>query len=173
MTTRTATVLLALTLVATLLGGAVSAPRSAAMAGRPAPQFRLNDLNGKSVSLASLRGNVVVLDFWATWCGPCVRGLPVVDATIAARRRQGVKFYAINVAEPNDRVSKFVRTRGWNFGVLMDRNRAVSKNFGVGGIPHLVVIDRNGVVSATHAGFQGDDSLHNWLDHAIQDALRR
>lgn len=124
---------------------------------RPAPDFELPALEGGDVALADLNGQIVILDFWATWCGPCVQGLPQLYSTANDYGDHGVVFYAINAAEDPDTIRQFLSREGLDdLDVLIDSGE-VAQAFHVSGIPQTVVIDRDGVVRAVHVGF-GPDS---------------
>lgn len=134
-------------------------------ADMPAPDFTLTTLDGsEEISLSSLKGKVVVLDFWATWCAPCVAGLPTVDEVTKRYADKGVVFYAVDVREKPERVSKFMKKKGWDFPVLLDSEGTAGKAFDVGGIPHSVVIDRDGIIRHVHIGFGGKEALESQLE---------
>lgn len=122
--------------------------------GKPAPAFELARLGGERTSLQSLldKHQVLVLDFWATWCLPCVIGLPILEQTAAKYAEQGVGFYAVNYREAEPKVRAFIEKRGFSFPVLLDSDGLVGQAFGVRGIPHTVIIDRQGVVRHVHIG---------------------
>ncbi|MGD0390871.1 MAG: redoxin domain-containing protein, partial [Tepidisphaeraceae bacterium] len=91
-----------------------------ALEGKPAPAFSLPGLDGKDVSAPSLKGSVYVLDFWATWCGPCVASLPHLDAIYKDFKPRGVKFFAIDVNEDKNTIQKFVNDSKLAIPVLLD-----------------------------------------------------
>jgi len=135
-----------------------------------APELKLRMLNGKTMSLSSLRGKAVVLDFWATWCGPCRQTMPVVAQVEQAYRNRGVEFFAVNMQEDSATVAAFAKKNGLNIPIALDSEGRAASMFGVDGIPHIVVIGKNGTVTATHTG--ADPALGTSLTRDIDTALR-
>ena len=129
--------------------------------GAMAPDFELKTLDGETVKLSSLRGQVVVLDFWATWCGPCKRGLPVLNQVVqwAAEADMPVKFFGVNVWEQGDVAAKlklakdFWDGQKFSFASLIDSDDSVVAKYGVTGIPTSFIIGRDGKVEVVHQGF--------------------
>jgi peroxiredoxin len=139
-----------------------------AMEGKAAPDFTLRDLQDNSVSLRSLRGSVVVLDFWATWCGPCRASLPKLDELNREIADEGVKIFAVNLREEKAAAQKFAETTGLKLPVLLDESGKVAQTYAVSGIPQTVVIDKRGVIRRVIVGFSPDTEAQ--LREAIRDA---
>lgn len=120
--------------------------------GKAAPEVTFDLLAGGTQALAELKGKVVLLDFWATWCGPCVQGLPKVAEVAAKLKDQGVVFFAMNLDEKPDTIKAFLEKKKLDVAVgLADQKLAT--RFGVSGIPHTVVIGKDGVIRTVHVGF--------------------
>ncbi|MGI8905803.1 MAG: redoxin domain-containing protein [Candidatus Sumerlaeaceae bacterium] len=148
--------------------GSMSAPVTKAVAS--APDVELPLLNGGTIRLSDLRGKkAVVLDFWATWCGPCKQAMPAVAEVAQAWRGRGVEFYAVNMAEDSGTVQAFAKQQGLSIPVALDSGRA-AQAFGVSGIPHLVVIGRDGTIRSVHTGATPD--LKQTLTQELQSAVR-
>ncbi len=118
----------------------------------PAPDFTLQDLAGQTVSLSSLRGKVVYIDFWATWCGPCRAALPGLQDLSEKLNDQGLEVVTIDQGESLDQVRSFVERKKYSFRVLLDPGSAVGNVYGVRGIPTSVLVDRNGIVQSISIG---------------------
>ncbi|MDR1190593.1 MAG: TlpA family protein disulfide reductase [Verrucomicrobiales bacterium] len=149
--------LLALTLSAAGAWGQWLEFRPAAhpLEGKPAPDFTLEDANGKKVSLSALKGKMVVLDFWATWCPPCVEGLPKIWRVM--QMHPGVVFYAVNLQESNADVEKFLQMEKLaKLPVLLDKDGKVANAYQVTGIPETVIIGKDGVIRKIHVGLMKD-----------------
>ena len=121
--------------------------------GKPAPDFELETADGGKFKLSDEKGkNVVVLDFWATWCGPCVQAMPIIDKVTRAHAAKGVKLIAVNLRETEDDVKAFMKQHKLSPIVAMDRDGDTAEKYRVSGIPQTVVIDKQGNVSQIHVG---------------------
>jgi len=131
------------------------------MISKPAPQFTLEDLNGQFVSLQDLKGKTVIIDFWATWCGPCVSSFPGMQATVDKFKDDNtVQFLFVNTWENGENVkqtvAKFIQDKKYSFRVLMDLKNEVVAAYGVDGIPTKFIVDKNGNIRFKSVGFGGD-----------------
>ena len=127
-----------------------------------APSFKLTNIDGIEVSLESLKGKVVVLDFWATWCGPCIVSFPGMDkARKKFLEREDVIFLFINTREKDgeekDNVITFLEKEGYTFEVLIDDKDEMYEAYELEGIPTKVVIDKEGTMRFKKVGYYGDD----------------
>jgi len=125
-----------------LLGMAARPPR----VGGPAPEITLKDLQGQEVRLSDLRGKVVLLNFWATWCKPCKEEMPAMQVSYDKLRGQGFVVLAVNELEDTEKVIEHIRSHGHTFPVVMDHDNRVANRYGVVGLPASFLIDRQGIV---------------------------
>jgi len=114
--------------------------------GSAAGAFRLKDLSGKSVSLESYRGKVVLLNFWATWCAPCVAEMPALERLYKTHKDKGFEVVAVTVdpASSKEDIEKFVEKNGLTFAVLLDPDIALPPEYGVTAFPESFFIDKEG-----------------------------
>ncbi|WP_169835023.1 TlpA family protein disulfide reductase [Pandoraea oxalativorans] len=119
-------------------GGTLSAWRGAT------PAFSLDGLDGKTYALSQYRGRVVIVNFWATWCGPCREEIPAMGAVVRQYRQRGLALLAINYKEPATTVKPFVDKLPIDGTVLLDTDGAVYKRFGSLGLPATYLVDRAG-----------------------------
>ncbi len=131
------------------------------MVAQPAPAFELKDLEGKVVKLSDYKGKVVILDFWATWCGPCLGSFPGMKKLVEEYQKDpGVAFVFINTwqdeANKEQVVREFLEKNQYPFYVLMDSEDKVVADYGVSGIPTKFVIDPKGKIRFKSVGFEGD-----------------
>lgn len=124
---------------------------------KEAPAIELSTLDGGKFNLADLKGkNVVVLDFWATWCPPCRQALPILAEVTKAYESKGVKFYAIDLREEPGKIEAFLRSQGLSINVALDKDGKVANAYKVEGIPQSVIVGKDGIVKVVHVGFGGD-----------------
>ncbi|RMH49027.1 MAG: hypothetical protein D6685_19690 [Bacteroidetes bacterium] len=116
------------------------------LTGRPAPGFRLPGLSGHPVALSDLKGQVVLINFWATWCGPCQVEMPVLEQLHREFGDDGLVILAINLMEPFDEARAYVQRFGYTFPVLLDIDGAVAQRYRVESVPTSLLIDREGTV---------------------------
>lgn len=128
-----------------------------ALVGKPAPALSLTLLGGGTLDLAAHKGkDVVILDFWATWCGPCVRALPTLSEVAAAYKDKGVHLFAVNQREDADKIKDFLKEEKLNVTVALDPEGQSGKIYEADAIPQTVVIGKDGVVQAVHVGLLPD-----------------
>ena len=120
--------------------------------GELAPSFALADLDGNPVSLADLRGRPVIVNFWASWCGPCVDEFPLLSAAAVAHRRDGLAVVGIVFQDRSEAARDFLARMGATWPAAMDPGNAVATRFGIVWPPDSFFIDRNGVVVGRQIG---------------------
>lgn len=129
-----------------LSGCAGSATDYGSEVGKLAPDFTLTGLNGKEVSLSDFRGQPVLLNFWATWCGPCRIEMPLLQAMYEKWTGEGLVFLAVNIQEDPARVREFIEGAGYTFPILLSPGNEVPLAYNVRGIPATFFIDAEGVI---------------------------
>jgi thiol-disulfide isomerase/thioredoxin/outer membrane lipoprotein-sorting protein len=137
-----------------------------AFTGKPAIDFTLNDLKGRPHSLKNFRGKTVLLDFWATWCGPCRITMPQVAKIHQQYKARGVEVMSINVGETAEKAGAYMTKNGYAFTTLLDQDREVSTRYQVNGIPTLVIINKKGEVSDYLVGARDEAALKAALTKA-------
>ena len=114
--------------------------------GSLAPDFELKSPQGATTSLSSLRGRIVILHFWATWCPHCVEEMPLLSELAREDDPRRVTILAVNLGEPARKVSRYLRSRNLSLSVLLDSRGKVARAYGVAGLPSTVVVDATGRV---------------------------
>lgn len=138
--------------------------------GKPAPEFELPLIEGGHAALAKHRGkDIVLLDFWATWCNPCRKSLPILAAVAAKYKDKGLVFYALNQREAAETITNFLAKQTFKLSVALDAEGKVSNDYGVEGIPLTVLIGKDGLVQAVHIGYAPD--LKDKLTQQIEELL--
>jgi peroxiredoxin len=149
--------------------GAV-ATTPAPVVNHPAPDFRLQDLAGAPVQLADLRGQVVLINVWATWCPPCRAEMPAIQAVYGQLRDQGFTVLAVNVREDADQVRSFMTQHGLTFPALLDSNGAVSALYQSRVYPSSYFIDRAGLVRAVYRGPMSRSVIAGTVEQLLAEA---
>jgi thiol-disulfide isomerase/thioredoxin len=139
-------------------------------AGQPAPEIQLKDLSGKPVSLASFKGKVVIVDFWASWCGPCRQSMPVLERLSKTYKDKGLVILGVNVDNDVKSASKFLAEVPVSFVVVNDASKSVAKAYAPPTMPSSYIVDRDGRVRRVHAGFKSADAKE--LELEVQQLLK-
>ena len=141
-----------------------SASTGSASTSVPAPNFTLKSLAGKNIKLSELTGNVVLVNFWASWCGPCRQEMPLLNAIHNKYKPLGFTVLGVNVEERVDNARSFIHERPVDFPILLDSNNQISQLYNVLAMPTTVVIDRDGNIRFIHQGYQaGDEAKYHTM----------
>ena len=141
-------------LVAIIIQSPIGCKREAPKEKRPlAPDFTLTSVDGKTITLSQLRGKVVLLDFWATWCAPCRLAIPHLNDLYKAYRERGLEIIGLSLDKGSpERVRKFAHNMGIEYAIIMANDDLVTK-YGISPIPTTYLIDRKGYISNKWVGF--------------------
>ena len=141
----------------------VSLAGAAAVKG-PAPNFTLKSMSGKNLKLSEMTGNVVLINFWASWCGPCREEMPLLNALHKKYAPLGFTVLGVNVEEQLDGARGFLSNVPVDFPILLDNKNKVSKQYKVIAMPTTVVVDRDGNMRYLHEGYKpGDEKKYRQM----------
>lgn len=128
--------------------------------GAPLPPLKVDGLSGKTIDVRSYRGHVLLLDVWASWCGPCKQELPVLDEMARRLKADGIEILAVSVDQERANVDKFLRARGtrWSLTVAHDPRGEIAELLQPDKMPTSYVVDRSGIVRYVNAGFVPEDA---------------
>lgn len=154
------------------------------MVGSMAPDFSVALLDGGTLKLSEKRGDIVILDFWATWCGPCRIAMPVLSRVSKEFAAQGVRLYGVDLEEGPTTIKAYLERQGLDVTVALDRDGSIAELYKVTGIPQTVIIDREGKVAVMHVGLWAvppadlgsdatEDEIMKSMDEALAEALRK
>jgi thiol-disulfide isomerase/thioredoxin len=146
---------------------ATSAFASAGDATGPAPAFTLTSLAGQPGTLSQYKGQVVMVNFWATWCGPCQQEMPLLDQMYKKYKPAGFTLIGVNVDKESPPVKDLLARKPVSFPVLLDPANQVSKAYHVDEMPSSVIIDRKGEIRYIHRGYKPGD------ENEYQDRIRQ
>lgn len=140
------------------------------LTGQIAPDFALKSGQGENLRLSEFRGEVVMINFWATWCGPCRQEMPLLDELYGRYQKVGFQLLGVNLDDDQRRAEQMAKNLGVQFPVLYDESKDVSRLYEVNAMPVTVLIDRSGVVRYTHYGYRSGYE-ENYLDE-IRELLK-
>jgi len=151
---------------ATTDGASGGGASSGNQVGAPVPALKVESLSGKKIDVASYRGRVLLLDVWASWCGPCKQELPMLDAMARRLKAQGIDVLAVSVDQERANVDKFLKGHShWSLTIAHDPAGAIAERLQPDKMPTSYVIDRSGIVRYVNAGFVPEDA------HTIEKRL--
>jgi thiol-disulfide isomerase/thioredoxin len=136
-------------------------------AAMPAPEAGTTATAPKTVTLSDLRGKAVVLDFWATWCGPCKAEAPIMDGIAKRYKDRGVVVVGVNTDDEDGNAEEFARQRHLSFPIAFDRDRSAARAYNVSALPTLVVVSKTGKIVAVRTGVTSDSELEELIREAL------
>ncbi len=136
------------------------------LAGRPAPEFTVTDIQGKSVTLSAFKGKTVLLDFWTTWCPPCRADAPALDKLYRKYGAESLMIIGVSVSEDRAIVERFLRDHPHNFPVILTTENELPSAYQIGVFPTYIVIERDGTLASAVEGDRGFSDLRKLLKKA-------
>jgi peroxiredoxin len=160
--------LLLLALSLTACGGGDPPQNAGINVGSVAVDFTLEALDGTEASLSQYRGDVVLINFWATWCPPCRAEIPDIEEAYRARQGEGLVVLGVSVDQTHDSVAPFVELAGMTYPVLLDELSQVYSTYRAPGLPMSILVDENGVIQVRHVGQLSRTQLHEYLNQVLK-----
>jgi peroxiredoxin len=146
-------------------------PAALPAAGQAAPDFTLKSASGQNLRLRELRGEVVLINFWATWCGPCRQEMPLLNKIHEQYRKAGFTLLGVNIDDDPAVARDMARKLGVAFPVLLDTDKRVSRLYDVDTMPATLLVDRNGKVRYVHRGYR--PGLEVTYQNQIRELLKQ
>ncbi|MBI2873282.1 MAG: TlpA family protein disulfide reductase [Chloroflexi bacterium] len=134
---------------------------------QPAPDFTLTTFDGQELRLADLRGKVVMIDFWASWCPPCRQEAPLLAQVYQEYRGRGVEFVGVDIWDDERDAREFIRRYGVTYPNGLDSKGTIAINYGVTGVPEKYFLDREGFLAKRFVGPMNSTKLHSILDDLL------
>jgi peroxiredoxin len=147
-----------------IIANLLSASTLAIELDQNAPDFTLKSLNGENLRLEEYRGKVVLINFWATWCGPCRQEMPILDRIRQRYQGAGFEVLGVNVEGKDPKARKIAKKMGVSFPILFDDSQQISADYNLQGMPFSVLVDRAGQVRYIHTGYKPGDEK-SYIDH--------
>jgi len=157
-------------IAAAIVAGLASTAAAAVLASAPAPDFTLHSMGGPNLRLQEQRGQVVMLNFWASWCGPCRQEMPRLNRLYEKYHASGFQLLGVNVDDDARNAAEVATSLGLRFPVLLDTRKQVSRLYDLGTMPSTVLIDRDGKVRFIHLGYK--DGYEQTYENQIRELLR-
>ncbi len=146
-----------------LFGAMTSKPD---LAGKPALAFEVKSIGGETFSLAALKGKTVLLDFWATWCGPCRKSMPVLEKISREFKNSNLLVLGVNTGEDREVVEQYLKKTPLEYPAVLSGESGILESYGVTAYPTFILIGRDGTIIANEAGFGGEDQLRQMIEKA-------
>jgi len=151
-----------------LITGCTGGSEPTATVGKAAPDFTLQNLDGQSISLSDLKGKPVLVNFWATWCGPCVSEMPYIQEIHEDWSDSGLMVLAINMGDSASEVEQFLQEHNLSLPVLLDTKKVVAPKYGIRAIPTTFFIDKDGIVQVKVIGaFPSKAAIESRLNEIV------
>jgi thiol-disulfide isomerase/thioredoxin len=135
--------------------------------GHLAPDFVLKDLDGNTIRLSDLRGKMVFINFWATWCPPCRAEMPEIEAVHQEYKDKGVVVLGVDISEPESTVRQYVQQGGFSWPIVLDSTGKVARDYQIAAIPTSFFLDREGVIRAVNVGAMTSRAMEEKLAEAM------
>jgi peroxiredoxin len=164
----TVAIVMMLAMVMLLAGCTTGSTPTGINEGEHAPDFQLKSLDGKTVSLSDYRGKTVLLNFWASWCGPCVGEMPYLQEIHQEWSAKGLVLLTVNVGESSYQANGFMQNYGLTLQVLLDTSGSVAEQYSIMGIPTTFFIDKDGIIQKKVVGaFPSKEYIEQYLAEII------
>ncbi len=144
-----------------------SATKLGPVVGNEAPPFELTSMSNEAFELYELRGSGVIINFWSTWCIPCVRELPLLEKVARERADDGLTIIAVNMGETQEEVHEFLTDIDLSFSIILDLQGVVANLYGVPGLPMSFFIDADGIIRYRRIGELKEDHIATGLERIL------